>query len=124
MTNWNTEEIEKIRQSDDLHIAPFREDGVTYGTPTWIWSVVLEGQLYVRAYNGRSSRWYQSAIAQKTGRVIIEGKQYDVSFQPVESEVMNDAIDQAYREKYANSNYLAPMISERTRAATILISPI
>src|SRR5215203_6002659 len=22
--------------NDDLHISPFRDDGVTYGTPTWI----------------------------------------------------------------------------------------
>lgn len=39
-------------RSDDLHISPFREDGKTYGTPTWIWSVVVDGGLYVRAYNG------------------------------------------------------------------------
>jgi hypothetical protein len=26
---------------------------VTYGTPTWIWSVAVDGALYVRAYNGR-----------------------------------------------------------------------
>jgi hypothetical protein len=25
---------------------------VTPGTPTWIWSVVVDGQLYVRGYNG------------------------------------------------------------------------
>ena len=32
-------------------LAPFREDGVTYGTPTWIWSVAVDNALYVR---GRS----------------------------------------------------------------------
>jgi hypothetical protein len=30
-----------IAESDDLHISPFRDDGVTYGTPTWILSVVV-----------------------------------------------------------------------------------
>lgn len=39
MTNW-AQTVERIAASDDLHIAPFRADGVTYGTPTWIWSVV------------------------------------------------------------------------------------
>ncbi|MBV8228112.1 MAG: DUF2255 family protein [Verrucomicrobia bacterium] len=43
----------RIAQVDDLHISPLREDGVTYGTPTWIWSVAVEGALYVRAYNGQ-----------------------------------------------------------------------
>jgi len=42
-------------RADDLDISPFREDGKTYGTPTWIWSVVVDGNLYVRGYNGRTS---------------------------------------------------------------------
>jgi hypothetical protein len=41
MSTWDQAELRKITQADDLHIAPFREDGKTYGTPTWIWSVAL-----------------------------------------------------------------------------------
>ena len=33
-TSWPPKELQKIAGSDDLHISPFREDGVTYGTPT------------------------------------------------------------------------------------------
>lgn len=40
MSTWPEDELQKIAASDDLHISPFREDGETYGTPTWIWSVV------------------------------------------------------------------------------------
>jgi hypothetical protein len=47
--DWSQEDLLKIADSDDLHIAPLREDGVTYGTPTWIWSVVVDGALYARA---------------------------------------------------------------------------
>ena len=36
-------------ESDDLHVAPFREDGKTSGTPAWIWSVVVGDALYLRA---------------------------------------------------------------------------
>jgi hypothetical protein len=68
MSAWSKEELRKIAESDDLHISPFREDGMTYGTPTWIWSVVVDGNLYVRAYNGTNSRWYQAAIKQEAGR--------------------------------------------------------
>ncbi|WP_236756108.1 DUF2255 family protein [Actinomyces radicidentis] len=49
--------------SDDLHVSPFREDGTTYGTPTWIWSVVVDGRLFIRAWNGPSGRWYQAAVS-------------------------------------------------------------
>ena len=48
MTTWSKEELSKIAGADDLHISPFREDGVTYGTPTWIWSVAVDDGLFVR----------------------------------------------------------------------------
>ena len=67
MSTWPKDELRKIAEADDLHIAPFRENGVTYGTPTWIWSVAVEDSLYVRGYNGKSSRWYQAAIRQEGG---------------------------------------------------------
>ena len=62
---WQQQDLQKIANSDDLHIAPFREDGATYGTPTWIWSVRVDDALYVRGYNGKKSRWYQAAAQQK-----------------------------------------------------------
>ncbi len=54
MTTWLKNELQKIVEADDLHISPFREDGKTYGTPTWIWSVAVDDELYVRGYTGRS----------------------------------------------------------------------
>ena len=42
---WSKDELRKIAEADDLHISPFREDGVIYGTPTWIWSVKVDGAL-------------------------------------------------------------------------------
>lgn len=68
VVHWPANELQKIATTDGLHISPFREDGVTYGTPTWIWSVVVDDALYVRGYNGRQSRWYQAAVRQKAER--------------------------------------------------------
>jgi hypothetical protein len=56
-TTWHPLELRKIVEADDLHIAPLRDDGATYGTPTWIWSVAVDVNLYVRGYNGPNSRW-------------------------------------------------------------------
>ncbi|WP_457153581.1 DUF2255 family protein [Mesorhizobium sp. P5_C1] len=117
---WPKDELGRIAATDDLHIAPLRDDRVTFGTPTWIWSVVTEGELYVRGYNGQKSRWYQAAIKQKAGRITAAGMTRDVTFEAVEGPV-NDRIDDAYRAKYAASPYLAPMISARARAATVRI---
>jgi hypothetical protein len=33
-TIWDSPTIEAIAGTDDLHVAPFRADGITYGTPT------------------------------------------------------------------------------------------
>ena len=122
MKQWNESELAKIAVTDDLHVSPFREDGKTYGTPTWIWSVVVEGRLFVRAYNGTSSRWYRAAIRQGAGRVAVAGMTREVVFEPVDGPI-NEAIDVAYQVKYAKSPYLSPMIGPRARAATVEVSP-
>lgn len=119
---FTTEELKKINDADDLQISPFREDGKTYGTPTWIWEVVVDGELYVRAYNGVYSQWYNAAIIQKAGRIIAAGMTKEVSFEPVQGEI-SKAIDEAYKNKYGSSPYLSPMISNRARAATVKILP-
>jgi hypothetical protein len=67
MSERSGEELRRIAATDDLHVAPFRDDGTTYGTPTWIWSVAVDGGLYVRAYNRTSSRWHQAAVRQRAG---------------------------------------------------------
>ena len=122
MTMWLKKELEGIAGSDDLHISPLREDGNTYGTPTWIWSVVVDDSLYVRAYNGKESRWYKAALRQKAGRITAAGMTKEVTFEPVDGQI-NDRIDDAYRAKYAGSPYLKPMIGERARAATVRVMP-
>src|SRR3954464_5105581 len=98
MTTWPEKELERIAEADDLHISPLREDGVTYGTPTWIWSVAVGDALYVRAYSGRESRWYQAALRQKSGRITAAGTTKEVTFEPVAGPT-NDDIDDAYRAK-------------------------
>jgi hypothetical protein len=122
MSAWTKDEVKKIADMNDLHISPFREDGVTYGTPTWIWSVVVEGEVYVRAYNGSGSRWYKAAMTKKAGRITAAGMTKDVSFEPVEGPT-NDRIDDAYRAKYESSPYLQAMIGTRTRTTSVRITP-
>lgn len=121
MSKWSKDELRRIAETDDLHISPFREDGKTYGTPTWIWSVVVGDALYVRAYNGQNSRWYQAALQQKAGRTTAAGMTKEVTFEQVNGAI-NDRIDGAYKAKYHGSPYLKPMISSRARSATVRVT--
>jgi len=67
MPAWLKNDLGRIADTDDLHISPLRDDGKTYGTPTWIWSVVVDGALYVRAYK-------RQGIAVVQGRAAAEGR--------------------------------------------------
>ena len=120
MQPWPHSDLKKIADADDLHISPFREDGATYGTPTWIWSVAVGEDLYVRAYNGQKSRWYQAALRQKAGRIMAAGMTKEVAFESATGPV-NDLIDEAYRRKYQGNPYLESMISTRARATTMKV---
>jgi len=122
MTTWSKDELPRITEADDLHISPFRENRVTYGTPTWIWSVAVGDALYVRAYNGRNSRWYQAAARQRAGRITAVGMSKEVTFEPVDGPI-NNFVDDAYRAKYHGSPYLSPMIGARARSATVKVMP-
>jgi hypothetical protein len=119
---WSKDQLRNIAETDDLRISPFREDGVTYGTPTWIWSVAVDDALYVRAYNGRTSRWYQAAVRQKARRIIAASMTKEVTFESVDGPI-NDRIDDAYRAKYHGSSYLSSMIGARARSATVKVMP-
>lgn len=123
MSTWQQDVIQAIGTADDFHIAPFRPDGVTTGTPTWIWSVIVEGRLFVRSYNGVNGRWYGAAIQQKAGIVKSGGKTYNVAFAPA-PESWADAIDAAYSEKYADSPYLSMELSDRVRSACVEVVPL
>jgi hypothetical protein len=122
MNAWSREELRKISDADDLHVSPLREDGVTYGTPRQIWSVAVDGDLYVRAYKGRESVWYQAALRQKAGRIAAAGMTKEVTFEPVDGPI-NGRVDDAYCAKYETSPYLGPMIGARARSTTMKITP-
>mgnify|MGYP000910695037 CR=1 FL=1 len=123
MSTWPAETIERIAATDDLHIAPYHPDLTTTGTLTWIWSVVVDGRLFVRAWSGTQGRWYQAAVAQRAGRITAAGQAYEVDFAPVADEHLHDRIDAAYQAKYAGSPYLPPMVAAGPRAATVEITP-
>lgn len=123
MTHWTRDELEALASTDDFHISPFRADGATLGTPTWIWSVVVDGTVFVRAYNGTASRWFGSASTQLAGRITAGGFEKEVTFTPARNERLDALVDAAYQNKYGGSPYLPPMLTDKVRAATVRVDP-
>ena len=85
---------------------------------------MVNGELYVRAWNGQRSRWYNAAKDQGAGKIMIAGDEYTVAFELVpvaDHEALQDQIDDAYRTKYAGSQYMPPMIADGPRNATVRV---
>jgi hypothetical protein len=123
MTAWYEDELRRVADADDLHISPFREAGVTYGKPTWNWSVALDDDLYVRAYNGRGSRWYQAAMRQKAGPICRRHDKGGFVRPGRWSDQRSRRHNNAYRAKYHRSPYVGPMIGTNARSTTVRVMP-
>jgi len=121
MADWSADQLKAIAENDDLFVSPLREDGVTYGTPTQTWALVVDGNIYVRAANGQKSRWYQAAVARPAGRVRVAGQYYDVVFEPAGDDDA-DAIDAAYEAKYPGSPAVPIMQGAGPKSASVRIS--
>ncbi|WP_338034387.1 DUF2255 family protein [Lacticaseibacillus thailandensis] len=61
---WSDSELNDFSTSKDIFVSPFYSDGKTFGTPTRISGVVVDGHFYIRPYNGTHSSWYRSAVTQ------------------------------------------------------------
>jgi hypothetical protein len=122
MKTWTTDQLAEISGNQDLFVSPLRDDGVTYGTPTQTWALVVDGTVYVRAASGPASRWYQAAITQKAGRVRVAGHDYDVTFEAAGNE-NEAAIDAAYEKKYLGSSAVPTMQGEGPESAAVRIFP-
>jgi len=122
MATWSSDQLTAITENADLFVSPFREDGITYGTPTQTWALVVDGKVYVRAASGQSSRWYQAAITQGAGRVRVAGQDYEVVFEAAGDE-NEAAIDAAYEAKYPGSSAVPIMQGQGPKSASVGISP-
>jgi hypothetical protein len=122
MNSWTPADLDLISRTADLYVSPFRDDGITYGTPTQTWALVVDGQVYVRAANGPISSWYQAAISQGAGRVRVADQDHEVTFAKAPAG-MADAIDAAYDDKYPGSSAVPVMQADGPQSATVLITP-
>lgn len=108
---WNPEVLTRIDAADDLKIAPYHPDMNTTGTPTWIWEVKVDNRLFVRAYSGIRSKWYQAALSQQAGKILAIGQEFDVLFAKPSDPELESKIDQAYLKKYSGSSYVSAILA-------------
>jgi hypothetical protein len=123
MRDWTADELDTIGAAEELEIAPLRPDG-SLRPYTSIWVVRVGDDLFVRSWRGRDGAWFRATLGRPEGSIRAARIERDVTFtEPDHAD--HDAIDQAYRGKYAwyASAYVDPMISPGARAATLRLTP-
>lgn len=125
MTNWTTDELNKIEHTEELRIASQRLDG-TLRKQTIIWVVRVDNDLYVRSVYGRTSDWFRGVQSQHTGRIQAAGIEKDVRFEEIAADDgINDLVDAEYRTKYRHyaASIIDSVTSPTARSATIKLIP-
>ncbi|KUN18797.1 hypothetical protein AQJ23_39395 [Streptomyces antibioticus] len=117
MTAWTPEEQSLFSETYSLVLTA----GDTDGPGVEIGMAVVDGELYVRAYRGVRSRWYQAARTHGHGTIQVGGGSRPVllttgDLQPPAG------LDAAFRGKYG-AVADALVASPQARAATIRIDP-
>jgi hypothetical protein len=123
MTQWTTDQLDRVGTAEEVHIASVRRDG-TLRKPVTVWVVRLGDDLYVRSVGGRSGHWFRGVHETKQGGIRAAGVQQDVAFVDGERDV-NDEVDAAYRAKYRRyaGSILNSVLTPEARSATIKIVP-
>ncbi len=98
VATWSSEELDRIGQAEELHLATRRRDGGLSRYVT-MWVVRASDSLYVRSAYGPDNPWYRRASAAGEGRVRAGGLDRDVTFESADSSVHGD-VDSAYHVKY------------------------
>ncbi len=117
MTTWKPEDQNLLSEAYSLVLTV--GDGSHPGVE--IGMVVVDGELYVRAYRGVHSRWYRAAREHGNGRIQVAAVTRDVLLETHGLEPSAE-IDAAFRDKYGRPAD-ALMASTEARAATIRIAP-
>jgi hypothetical protein len=123
MTQWTSDQLDKVGQAEELQIASLRRDG-TPRKPVTIWVVRHGDDLYVRSVRGRSASWFRGTQERHEGRIRAGGAQQDVTFVAADHDI-DDEVDAAYRAKYRRyaGNILNSVLTPEARSTTTKLVP-
>lgn len=119
-------QLDEFRDANDFHIAVYKDNGST-GTPTWIRCVVVDGDPYIRSYRGTKGKWYNAALKNPRGPIVLSGRTWEVAFEPVDDHALLDKISDEYVRKYvsgADGMYVAHMNAPESVQATMRVVPV
>jgi len=112
--------IDYLRDTETITVETTEADGRTHRTP--IWAVETRGSAYIRSSHGTSSAWYRRATAAGGLAVVTSHGLVPVTLTEVGDVATRDAVDRAYRMKYANQpQYLRMLVGPDARVTTMSV---
>jgi hypothetical protein len=123
MTQWTSDELDKIGSAEELKVASLRGDG-TLRKPVTIWVVRQDDDLYVRSVRGPEGAWYRGTQESHEGRISAEGIEKDVTFVDADRAIDRE-VDAAYRAKYRRypANIVNSVLTAQARSTTTKLVP-
>ncbi|MGH9365958.1 MAG: DUF2255 family protein [Thermoanaerobaculia bacterium] len=91
-----------------------------------IWTVVVEGRVFVRSWSMKPRSWYRTFLEEPRGAVQVAGRDIPVRAFRTRSERLRDAIDRAYLAKYntpGSIKYARDLGRAKSRATTTELRP-
>jgi hypothetical protein len=126
--------VKKLFSKDVL--SKIHEDkilGIRAGTDTdhrviGIWSVVVEGRVFVRSYTMKPRSWWRTFLEDPHGEIFVANRKRGIKIRAmkVRSEKMKDKVSAAYREKYntpGSVGYVEDMSRSPSRDTTTELVP-
>ena len=122
MAVWTMGELDRIKTTDELRLAVVDIDG-RRRPPVTIWMIACQGDVFIRAVNGRHAVWFRAARAKHHARLAAGEVSQGVEL--VETQESSEEIDSAYRANYRQvaRDIVECIITQQARAATFKLIP-
>jgi len=124
----------KNRFPDDLLAAIHKEKilGIRAGKDSahrviGIWSVVVEGRVFVRSWSLKPQSWWRTFVDDPYGSVFVGEREIPIRAVHTRSERLKDLVSQAYKEKYntpGSVQYVKEMSRKKSRDTTTELEPL
>lgn len=109
-----------LDRADEVDIETRSPKGTRHSVPIWI--VVDGDDVFVRAVNGPTSRWYREIVA-GPGALVVNGKRIPVRAVAAKDSVSVKRTSDGYRKKYRKGSSLDSMLVRSILPTTLRLEP-
>jgi hypothetical protein len=91
-----------------------------------VWAVVVENRVFIRSWSLKPRSWWRTFLEEPRGRITAGTRELPVRAVQTRSPRLKDAVDRAYREKYATPaslKYVRDLSRTKSRDTTTELVP-